>query len=54
MLFIIFVISSIFGYSQEQPIFNNSQVLVAGTNLQPGAVYLVQDVVLSGGQSVDA
>ena len=47
ILILIFNISSIRTYSQSNPVFPNTQRLVQGTNLQPGAVYIVDDVELS-------
>ena len=38
---------------QSNPIFPNTQVLIQGTANQPGAVYLIENVELTGGINVD-
>ncbi|WP_299050440.1 hypothetical protein, partial [uncultured Polaribacter sp.] len=46
LIFFIFL-GSISLFGQSNPIFPNTQRLVQGTDLQPGAVYIVDDVELS-------
>ena len=49
LLFVFFLLFSILNANaQSNPIFPNNQTLVSGTANQPGAVYLIEDVELTG------